>query len=74
MSAEASLNPVDNQKEKLARTMGSTLWKWYEDLVTTIKPQATKKVASKKIPHNQISSRLDKREDDLKNKKNKFGV
>lgn len=50
-------------KQSLAQTIGSTLWKWYEDLMETMKKWWGTK--QKDLPEDQISVELDKREQDL---------
>jgi len=50
-------------KQSLAQTIGSTLWKGYEDLMETMKKWGW--IKQKNLPEDQISIELDKREQDL---------
>lgn len=67
MTDDAPIIPTS--QDNVAKTIGSTLWKWYEELRTTVgtNPNSNTK---KKYSSHQIPPSLDRFEENLRKEKN----
>lgn len=61
---------IPSSQDNVAQTIGSTLWKWYEELRTTVASSPTNASTKKKYAYNQITPWLDRFEERLRKEKN----
>lgn len=65
---------IPTSQDSVAKTIGSTLWKGYEELRTTVGTNPNTSGAKKKYSPNQISPGLDRFEEELRKQKNDMGL
>lgn len=61
---------IPNAQDNVAQTIWSTLWKWYEELRTTVGTNPNISSGKKKYSPNQIPPSLDRFEETLRKEKN----
>ena len=65
---------VPNSQDNVAQTIGSTLWKWYEELRHTVWTNSPKTSGKKKYSSHQIPPSLDRFEEEMRKGKNDMGL